>query len=122
LDSDNERNSDMPRVNEKSELTIEVDFNQCSPEGRLDMLNRLARLYEQPGAKIKLTLEFGDMDDLLEAADEIDEELSQRDPDIKVHYAGKFKDLGTLRQSGGTITPMERAGVSVERRPALARG
>lgn len=110
----------MPRVNEKSKLAVEIDFNQCSPEARLDVFNRLSRLYDQPGAKLKLVLEYGDVEDMLNAADEIDEELADRDPDIKLHYSGKFKDLGTLRQHGAIVTPMERAGMAVERRPALA--
>jgi hypothetical protein len=111
----------MPRVNEKTELAIEVDFNECSEEARADMLNRLARLYDQPGAKLKMTFEYGDPSDMFDAADEIDQQLAYRDADIKVKYSWKGKDLGTTEARGAMITPMERAGISIERRPALAR-
>lgn len=99
----------MPAVNEKTELAIEVDFNECSEEGRLDMLQRLAKLYDQPGTKVKLVFEFGDPSDMFDARGDIDELLMYRDPDIKVKYSWKGKDLATTEARGATITPMEQA-------------
>ena len=99
----------MGTLNEKSALAVEVDFGEVGEDARLDLLNRLARLYGQPGTKLVLKLEYGCSDDLIDGKDEISQALRHRDPGITVKYKAKIDDVDVL-ESEPADTPMERAG------------
>ena len=98
----------MAVINDTNELTVEIAFNQCADDSRAEIFRMPQRLYEQPGTKLKLTLAFGDVEDMFGARDEIDELLAARDPTIAVKYAWKGKDTGATPASPA-VTPMERA-------------
>lgn len=97
----------MATMNEKSALSVEVDFGETGDEARLDFLNRLARLYEQPGAKLVLKLEYGCSDDLIDGKAEISHALRHRDPGITVKYKAKIDDVDVI-EADAAATPLER--------------
>lgn len=102
----------MATMNEKAELTVKIDFGVAGSDSRLEVLNALAKLYEQPGTKLALTFAYGDVSDLLDAQADISHGLRYRNPDIKVTYATSLKDVDVIDVPA--ITPIERA---IERAP-----
>ena len=100
----------MATMNEKAALSVEVDFADVSEEARLDLLNRLARLYEQPGAKLVLKLEYGCADDLIDGKQLISHALRHRDANITVKYKAKIDDVDVIEQDVAA-SPMEREGL-----------